>query len=443
MCHSPRLPSSLASARARVRSIAAARSENLRVVRRALVTLAVLSLAVLPASARADDPGRWTITGTTTLPLEYYQGVTPDPSGNLYFDGIDVGLYRTDSALKETARTMDVIPADVHAREKYNHIGDLTWDGGEGGRVLLPLECYYPGTANGGNSCLNGAIGVADPQTLQWRYYVRLDPAEIPKAMWAEVSPEGDLLWTSSGKDLLAYSTANIVQASGDPASAPFIRSVRRLDGGVPPSGITGATFLDGRLFVAGQDAAAFQVWSIDLATGERTLEIERNIVGESEGLATAQVKGGILQWLIQPFTTSGKPPTYGPNHATLVSFRRAVPGDPPASEQGPPPPASVRFVKRSRATVLRRGGFVATLRCPDACSATYVVSAAGSGTLARGTKRLRFGGPVAGRSVVRLTKAGRRLLRRGGPPLSLTLTTTVKDVAGGTVRHTSSMRLR
>jgi hypothetical protein len=410
-------------------------------VRRALVTLVVASLAVIPTAARAADPGRWTVTGSTTLPLEYYQGVAPDPAGNLYFDGIDVGLYRTDGALKETGRTTDVIPADVHTSEKYNHIGDLTWDAGEGGRVLLPLECYYPGTANGGNSCLNGAIGVADPQTLQWRYYVRLDPAEIPKAMWAEVSPEGDLLWTSSGKDLLAYSTADIAPANAAPAAGP-ISAVRRLVGAVPPSGITGATFLDGRLFVAGEDGGAFQVWSIDLATGDRILEIERSIVGESEGLAAVEVKGGILQWLIQPFTTSGKPPTYGPGHATLVSFRHAVPGDPPASRQGPPPAASVRALKRARATLLRHGGFVVELRCPDACSATYSIGAAGKGTVARGTKRLGFGGPVPGRSIVRLTSAGRRLLRGRGA-VSLTLTATVKDVAGGTVRHTVALRVR
>ena len=38
-----------------------------------------------------------------------------------------------------SGRNADAIPADVHTSEKYNHIGDLTWDAGEGGRVLLPL----------------------------------------------------------------------------------------------------------------------------------------------------------------------------------------------------------------------------------------------------------------------------------------------------------------
>ena len=56
-----------------------------------------------------------------------------------------------------------------------------------------------PHGPNGGNPCRTGSIGVADPRTLRWRYYVKLEPAEIPKAMWAEVSPDGTLLWTSAG----------------------------------------------------------------------------------------------------------------------------------------------------------------------------------------------------------------------------------------------------
>ena len=213
----------------------------------------------------------------------------------------------------------------MHLSEGYNHIGDITWDGQEGGRILLPLECYVPGGPNGGNPCGHGSIGVADPGTLQWRYHVKLDPAEIPKAMWSEVSPDGQLLWTSSGQDLLAYQTAEISPLAAAPEHAP-IRSVRRLEGAVPPSGITGATFIDGRLYVAGQGGGPFRVYSIDLATGAHRLEIERRIVGESEGLVTASVKGGTLHWLIQPFNPEQRPPTYGRDHATLLSFGPAGP---------------------------------------------------------------------------------------------------------------------
>jgi hypothetical protein len=161
--------------------------------------VAVLALAAvlgLPAAAQAADPGRWSLTATTTLPLVYYQGVTADAARNLYFDGVYVGLYRTTTAFAETGRTDDVIPPDVRLREGYNHIGDIAWDRREGGRILLPLECYVPGGPNGGNPCGHGSIGVAGPGSLQWRYSVKLDPAEIPKAMWNEVSPDGTLLWT-------------------------------------------------------------------------------------------------------------------------------------------------------------------------------------------------------------------------------------------------------
>ncbi|MGZ8633307.1 MAG: hypothetical protein ACXWZZ_05545, partial [Solirubrobacteraceae bacterium] len=284
------------------------------------IALAVACLLCAPAVAQAADPGRWALAATTSLPIVYYQGVTDDVQGNLFFDGVFVGLYRTDPALTETARNDDVIPPDVKAREGYNHIGDISWNAAEGGRLLLPLECYVPNGPNGGNTCLTGSIGVADPATLLWRYYVKLDPGEIPKAMWNEVSPDGRLLWTSSGKDLLAYRTADISDAHSAPAHAA-IRAVRRVKDAVPPSGITGAAFVGGRLFVAGQGGGPFRVWSIDMATGARRLEIERRIVGESEGLVTASLKGGTLSWLIQPFTDEQKPPTYSPDKATLLSF--------------------------------------------------------------------------------------------------------------------------
>src|SRR5437867_2900028 len=93
----------------------------------AAVALAALALA---AAARAvepprsapgpDDPGRWIETGFSPIPFEYYQGVTSDPSGGLYFDGFTVGLYRTDATLAEEARANNEIPPDVAEREGYN-----------------------------------------------------------------------------------------------------------------------------------------------------------------------------------------------------------------------------------------------------------------------------------------------------------------------------------
>jgi hypothetical protein len=296
--------------------------------RRALVVS--LALLVWAAPAFAADPGRWRETGLKKLPLVYYQGLTHDPAGNWYFDGIYEGLWRTDTAFNQTAGNPEAIPPDVKAGEGYNHIGDPTWDPSEGGRLILPAECYTPLV---GNTCGTGSFGVADPESLTWQYYVKLDPAEIPKAMWAEVSPDGQLLWTSSGDDLLAYSTADVTMANAAPAAAP-IRAVRRLDDAVPPSGITGATFIDGRLFVAGQDEPAFQVWSIDPTDGSRRLEIERDIVGESEGLDNFHAAGGELHWLIQPFNLEG-PPTYGTEQATLLHFVPAAVAPPSGNGGG------------------------------------------------------------------------------------------------------------
>jgi hypothetical protein len=273
----------------------------------------------------ARDPGRWRFTGHSDVPLEYFQGVTSDLNRNLYFDGFFMGLYRTDLALREEARQPNAIPPDVATREGYNHLGDLSYDAREGGRLMLPLECFYPGQPNGGNTCRTGSIGVADPRTLRWRYYVKLDPAFIQKAMWNEVSPDGRLLWTSSGDDLLAYRVSQIVAANAAPGG-PQLRPVRRIAGAVPPSGITGAAFSRGRLYVAGQGAGPFQVFSIDLATGARRLEIERRWVGESEGIDFFSALGGTLHWLIGPIDPAGRTPTFGSDGSALVHFVRRPP---------------------------------------------------------------------------------------------------------------------
>src|SRR5215213_3620819 len=144
------------------------------------IVLATLSLFLLIASAAsAADPGRWRLVSEKEIPLTYYQGITDVPGG-FAFSG-HAGIYRTDSQLGEQAANHDAVGLQTHLAESYDHIGDLTYDAREGGRLLLPLECYYPGSPNGGNTCPRtqqigtGALGVADAQTLEWRYYVKLD----------------------------------------------------------------------------------------------------------------------------------------------------------------------------------------------------------------------------------------------------------------------------
>ena len=281
----------------------------------AAVVAAALALALgVAPSAGAQDPGRWLLTGASSIPIPYWQGLTSDPAeSNLFFVGVFRGLWRTTPQLHQTAGVPAEIPPGVTQAEGYNHIGDPTWNPGDGGRVLLPLECFTPGV---GNTCGTGAFGVADPATLGFRYYVKLDPAEIPKAMFAETSPDGSLIWTSSGDDLLAYRSSDVSEANRGP-SGPLLHAVRRLPGAVPPTGVTGAVFRKGRLLLAGEADGVYQVWSVNTDTGARRLELEMRICGESEGLDVVPTLGGELHWLIAPFDP-GCQLTFGPTSALL-----------------------------------------------------------------------------------------------------------------------------
>jgi hypothetical protein len=283
----------------------------------ALASAALAAALAAPGPASGADPGRWRLAQADSVPLSYFQGLTHSAGGSWFFDGITVGLFRTDRTLVQKAQAPSALTPDLRA-QGFNHIGDMTWDAREGGRLLLPLECYVPGQPNGGNTCGRGAIGVADPATLKLRYAVGLDPADIAKAMWAEVSPGGRQLWTSSGRDLLAYDTAALA-----PGAVAPVRPVARLAGAVPPSGVTGATFYRGRLFLAGQDAGALQLWSVDV-TGATppVLELELpGVAAESEGLDALDARGGLLHWLLSPFPPGGAKPTYGTGHSELLTF--------------------------------------------------------------------------------------------------------------------------
>lgn len=328
-------------------------SSTLAHVRRArlILALAALALAAGAPAAQARDPGRWLLTGASSVPVNYWQGLSSDPAGRrIFFAGVFEGLWRTTPLLRQTAGVANAIPAAVKSAEGYNHIGDPTWDPGEGGRVLLPLECFTPGV---GNTCGTGSFGVADPATLGFRYYVKLEPAEIPKAMWAETSPDGRLVWTSSGNDLLAYRSHDVSPANAAPAAAP-IRAVRRLTGAVPPTGVTGAVFRRGRLLLAGESNGTYQVWAVDVRDGSRRLEVELNICGESEGLDIVTTLGGRLHWLLSPFDP-GCELTFGPTSALMHFVPRpgrerlgvsvlSVTGTPPGIVS-----ATVRVTRRGR----------------------------------------------------------------------------------------------
>jgi hypothetical protein len=318
---------------------------GMRLYTRRLAAAAAVALAmtlVLGTTSGAapvpKDPGRWSLVSTTSLRIFYYQGMTHDIQGNFFFDGVDNGLFKTDSSLTQIAGTTPYIPADVAARDKYNHIGAITYAQSTG--VILPMECY-----NGTNCANTGAIGVANPATLAWEYEVKLNPATIKKAMWAAVSPNGKLLWTSSGNNLLAYPMADISPDHSWPTHAA-IKPVKTLKNAIPPSGVDGGAFYQNRLYLAGTVGNVHQVWSIDTSNGARRLEISRTIVGEQEGIDfitqdqgkvhpvalcsdascgaatkdTTNSFGGVLHLMVMPQPDGKTPPTYAA--ATLLSFQ-------------------------------------------------------------------------------------------------------------------------
>jgi hypothetical protein len=383
-------------------------------VRRAVAALAVTAagaaglLASAPG-ARAADPGLLRLADTRSVPLEYFQGLTHDRAGARFFDGVAVGLYRTDRALRERARVPVALPAAVTAAFGLDHIGDITWDPAEGGRVLLPLECFVPGAPNGGNACGLGALGVADPITLAWRYVVPLDPAEIAKAMWAEVSPDGALVWTSSGPDLVAYRTADVSAANA--AAGVRIRPVVRLRGAVPRSGVTGAAFLRGRLLLAGRTAGALELWSVDVRSGGRRREAALGFAGESEGLDVVDDGRGLVHWLVSPIDPRGRPPAFGPGHSELLSLVPLA----DARLRAVATPARLRAGRTASLRVrvtLRFGG-----RGHAVAGARVTVAGRSATTDARGVARLRV--RVTRRGAVRL-RAAKLRLRPATVPLAV-----------------------
>jgi hypothetical protein len=300
-----------------------------------LIFLLLLLLLADPASA--GDPGRWQLVGANSTPIRYFQGLAADDQGNVYFNGVTEGVYRTAGRV-ETGGNYHIIPRAVRRREGYNHVGAITFSQG---RVLLPLECYYPRRhpRERANTCKTGSIGVAD-RNLGWSYYVKLSQQEIRKAMWAQASPDGQTVWTSSGGYLLGYRMADIVPANAAP-SGPAVHPYRSLRSPLRPlrgsPGVTGAAFDGTRLFLAGRNGSRQQVWSVDTLTGATQLEIERADRGESEGLA---FYGGQLHWQVQPFSSAYFQRHPSHRHGRVLNFiagRTVGPPAPPLPPAGPP----------------------------------------------------------------------------------------------------------
>ena len=294
--------------------------------------LLLVAFLLLAAPAAGSDPGRWQYVGANATPIRYFQGMTPDDLGQVYFNGVTQGVYRTANGT-ENGGHYHIIPRGVWKRERYNHIGAIAFSRG---RLLLPLECYYPGRRR--SPCRTGAIGFAN-RNLRWLYYVKLSTQEIRQAMWAAVSSDGQTLWTSSGHWLLGYRMADLGAGNAAP-HGPVVHAYRSLPAPIRPGhrgpGITGGTFLGSRLLVAGRQGSRQRVWSIDTVTGAMQLEIERSDRGESEGLA---IFGGQLHWQVQPFTSAYYKRHPNHRHGLVLHFlpRRQAPTAPPSPARPPP----------------------------------------------------------------------------------------------------------
>jgi hypothetical protein len=328
----------------------------------------------------------WRASAVTATSIAYNQGIAFDPARReFFFDGVssvrDSGLYRTNSTLVQTAANLAVLPA---TREGYNHAGDLSFDP-VGHRVLLPLECYYP--ASGGNTCGVGAIGVADPVSLRLLYYVNLNTAQIQKAMWAEISPDGGWIWTSSGTDLLVYRAAEVNAATAARQRAGRLGVVTGKDLGsvLPASGVTGAAFYQDvftgrpRLLLALNRGTYSEVVSYTTGSGRDgsptvgsgpTSEIvvaQSPSENESEGLAVTGAGlalnplGGVLDWQMLPVIT----PTS--LFSRILSYLPA-----------PVPPQNGASVQRGQRLPNALAGLKLTVVCNSRCASTATATIAG-----------------------------------------------------------------
>ena len=231
----------------------------------------------------------------------------------MFFTGVFQGLWRTTPAPASDRRRRERDPPERPPAEGYNHIGDPTWNPGDGGRVILPMECY---DASAGNTCGTRRLRGRRPVTLACRYYVKLDPGRDPQG-----DVGGDLAEREADLDQQRRRPARLPLRRGDPSPTtgrrgPLLHPVRRLEGAVPPSGVTGAVFRGRRLLLAGADGGSVQVWCVNPRTGKRRLEIEMQICGESEGLGLIRTLGGELHWLIGRSTRDASSPSAPQSHS-------------------------------------------------------------------------------------------------------------------------------
>jgi hypothetical protein len=282
------------------------------------------ALAASPAHAAADGSGRWRLAAVDQLPGAYRQGVAVDDAGHAFWAGLPAGLYRSDFEVVQQLRLPDAVPSAIRASEGWTIAGDPGWD--RGGRLLVPLDCAAGSTAG---ACPSAGLAVYDAGLI-WRHSARLDRASITHIDWIEQSDDRSLLWTSSGRNLLAFHAANFASEPPEPVQPAY-----RFDGVLPLAPVTGSAWADGRLLIAGELEGRLQVWSLDVDAARREidtsfdpaqahrrldprLEFERRWSGAPRGLAVFDGRGGVLHLIYGP---GGGRSTFGGPGASLLSF--------------------------------------------------------------------------------------------------------------------------
>lgn len=287
------------------------RGDNRAVLARSAVIALALAALLAAAPTAAAAPRLLT---TRTLPVVFNQGIAVESAtGLVFFAGAtserNSGLFRTTTGLRRTGARIDAIPRNARG---YNHIGDITYHAA-GRRLLLPLECYDPRSR--ANTCRRGALGVADPRTLRMRYLIELDPGQIAKAMWVEVSPDGRWTFTSSGRNLIAYPSAAINRATAAAQRAGRAGALRGRDLGpvLPTSAVTGAAASWNRLYLSLNRGRLLQVISYPLGAsgpaGPPRVDLsitQTPLNGEPEGLAATTTRAGAVRLHWQMIPTEG-----------------------------------------------------------------------------------------------------------------------------------------
>ena len=418
---------------------------------RTLGPVAVVGIIAIAAWGAAPAIADWRPSAVAETSIAYNQGIAFDPArGDFFFTGVSSGttsgLYRTNSRLTLAAANAAVIPA---TREGYNHAGDLSFDP-VARRVLLPLECYYP--ADGGNTCGIGAIGVADPVSLRFLYYVNLNAAQIRKAMWAEVSPDGRWIWTSSGTHLLVYRSGQVSAATAAGQRAGKLGGITGRDRGsvLPAASVTGAAFYQDvftrtpRLLLALNRGTYSEVISYAprsardgaptvVGAPRSEIAVPRSASdNESEGLAVTGAGfplnplGGVLDWQMLPELTATS------FFTRILSYlpTSSPPADGASVPRGQRMPSAVKRLRlavvcnrtcTSTATAMIAGKLARRLGLDSANAGNkqYVV---GTGSLSPGAGRRTltvFFAPQARVALARLTTARLTLVVRSTDPYS------------------------